>query len=103
MSGFQVAPTEVESTLQEHPDVDEVAVVGRPDERTGQAVVAFVVGPSVDVAALRTWVGDRLASYKRPVDYRIVAELPRTVGGKVRRKELRAWAAAEGTAQPMSS
>lgn len=100
VSGFQVAPTEVESALQAHPDVDEVAVVGRPDERTGQAVVAFVVGRSVDVATLRTWVSDRLASYKRPVDYRVVTELPRTVGGKVRRKELRALAAAD---QPMSS
>ena len=97
VSGFQVAPTEVEAALQAHPDVDEVAVVGRPDERTGQAVVAFVVGHSVNAAALRTWVIDRLATYKRPVEYRVVTELPRTAGGKVRRTELRALAA-----QPIS-
>jgi acyl-CoA synthetase (AMP-forming)/AMP-acid ligase II len=103
VSGFQVAPTEVESALQAHPDVDDVAVVGRPDERTGQAVVAFVVGRSVDGAALHTWVGDRLATYKRPIDYRVLAQLPRTVGGKVRRKELRAWAAGDGAPQPISS
>ena len=94
VSGFQVAPTEVEAALQEHPDVDDVAVVGRSDDRTGQAVVAFVVGsPELSADALREWVADRLAAYKRPREYRFVTSLPRTAGGKVRRTELRVRAA----------
>jgi long-chain acyl-CoA synthetase len=92
VSGFQVAPTEVEMTLLTHPSVADVAVVGRPDPRTGEAVVAFVVarGDTVDTDALDAWLRDRLATYKRPREYRVVTDLPRTTGGKVRRAELRA-------------
>jgi long-chain acyl-CoA synthetase len=94
VSGFQVAPTEVEQALLDHPDVNEVAVVGRSDDRTGEAAVAFVVAESAGLTRdmLYDWVSSRLASYKRPREYYFVDELPRTSGGKVRRVDLRARA-----------
>jgi long-chain acyl-CoA synthetase len=91
VSGFQVAPTEVEMALLEHASVADVAVVGRPDDRTGEAVVAFVVAHEpLDVNELDGWLRDRLATYKRPQEYRVVDEFPRTAGGKIRRAQLRA-------------
>jgi long-chain acyl-CoA synthetase len=68
-------------------------------ERTGEAAVAYVVAQSGDLTAdaLHDWVSTRLASYKRPREYRFVAALPRTVGGKVRRTELRSRPDAAGT------
>jgi long-chain acyl-CoA synthetase len=94
VSGFQVAPTEVEQALLHHPNVEEVAVVGRSDDRTGEAAVAFVVAKPAGLTrdALQDWVSSRLASYKRPREYYFVDELPRTAGGKVRRADLRARA-----------
>ncbi|EHB50296.1 o-succinylbenzoate--CoA ligase [Mycolicibacterium rhodesiae JS60] len=101
VSGFQVAPVEVEQALMEHDAVADVAVVGRSDPRTGEAPVAFVVcgSQSVSATALDDWLAGRLASYKRPRDYRFVDELPRTTGGKIRRAELRA----QLSDQPMRS
>jgi long-chain acyl-CoA synthetase len=94
VSGFQVAPTEVEQTLLDHPDVNEVAVVGRSDTRTGEAAAAFVVAQPTGLTSddLHEWVSSRLASYKRPREYHFVDELPRTAGGKVRRADLQARA-----------
>lgn len=94
VSGFQVAPTEVEQALLDHPDVNEVAVVGRSDDRTGEAAVAFVVPRRAGMThdALHEWLSTRLASYKRPREYYFVDDLPRTAGGKVRRSELKARA-----------
>lgn len=96
VSGFQVSPVEVEQVLRAHPDIDDVAVTARPDDCTGEAAVAFVVRrtPRLTVDTLDTWVSTRLASYKRPREYRFVPDLPRTVGGKVRRSELRSRASA---------
>jgi long-chain acyl-CoA synthetase len=94
VSGFQVAPVEVEAALMEHPDVEDAGVVGRPDDRTGEAVVAFVVvAAGVRPDVLTAWLTDRLASYKRPREIRFVTALPKTSGGKLRRGELRTLAA----------
>ena len=91
VSGFQVAPTEVEQVLLDHPGVDEVAVVGRSDDRSGEAAVAFVVARHTALTrdTLQDWVSARLASYKRPREYHFVKELPRTAAGKIRRGDLR--------------
>jgi long-chain acyl-CoA synthetase len=90
VSGFQVSPFEVEQVLLMHPQVAEAAVAPRPDERTGEAPVAFVVPRSahLTVDALHDWVSTRLAAYKRPREYRFVASLPRTAGGKISRRGL---------------
>ncbi|TAM65139.1 class I adenylate-forming enzyme family protein [Mycobacterium sp.] len=101
VSGFQVSPTEVEQVLLAHPDVDEVAVVAQPDQRTGEATVALVVSraPGLTAEALHHWASTRLASYKRPREYQFVDELPRTAGGKLQRDRLSSQARETPTTQ----
>ena len=93
VSGFNVYPAEVEDVLLAHPDVAEAAVVGEPDPRTGERILAFVVptpGHQPDPAALSAWTARQLARYKCPRHIEIVAELPRSFVGKLLRRELRA-------------
>lgn len=85
--GVNVYPREVELVLAEYPGVEEVAVFGVPDERWGQRLCAAVVG-SAAVDALDGYARERLAPARRPKDYYIVADLPRTSTGKVRRLDL---------------
>jgi O-succinylbenzoic acid--CoA ligase len=89
--GENVYPAEVEARLLRCPLVDEVAIVGLPDERWGQrvsAVVRFRGGP--DVPALLSWARDHLSPWQRPRDVHPWAEpLPRTLSGKLRRAHLR--------------
>ncbi|MBC9732958.1 class I adenylate-forming enzyme family protein [Nocardioides marmotae] len=94
VSGFNVFPVEVEEVLKDVPGVRDAAVIGVPDETTGEAVVAFLVaGPGADPAAVREAAVERcaalLAAYKRPVRLEVVAELPLTVTGKVQKGRLR--------------
>ncbi|MBS9376376.1 class I adenylate-forming enzyme family protein [Rhodococcus sp. B50] len=90
VSGFQVAPTEVEQELLRHPAVDDAAVVGGPDDRHGERVVAYiVVSADVPVDDLRRFLGERLATYKIPRDVVFVEVLPRTASGKLQRARLR--------------
>jgi len=94
-SGYRISPFEVESCLVEHPAVLEAAVVASPDPLRGSVVKAFVVlragqTPGDSLAAeLQQWVKDRQAPYKYPRKVEFVAELPKTVSGKTRRKLLR--------------
>ena len=84
--GVNVYPQEVEAVLCEHPAVAECAVYGRDDEEWGQEVCALIVPVGdVDVAELREWARERLASFKVPRHVDVVAELPRTPTGKVLR------------------
>jgi acyl-CoA synthetase (AMP-forming)/AMP-acid ligase II len=84
--GENVHPAQVEGVLNEHPGIAESAVVGVPDERWGQVVVAYVVraDPALDAAACEAHCHGHpmLASYKRPRAYRFVDELPMTATGK---------------------
>jgi len=92
VSGFNVYPAEVEEALLEHPDIAEVAVVGEPDPRTGEAIVAFVVpepGRRPDAETLLAHCTRSLARYKCPTRVQIVDALPRSFAGKVLRRELR--------------
>ena len=92
VSGFNVYPREVEDALLSHPAVAEVAVVGVPDERTGERVRATIVaapGAEVTPDDLVTHCKDRLARFKLPRDIRVVEALPRLPTGKVSRRELR--------------
>ncbi|MCY4629515.1 MAG: AMP-binding protein [bacterium] len=89
--GENVYPAEVERAVGEHPSVSAVAVVGRPHARWGEVPVAFVVpaaGASVEVEGLDEWCRNQLARYKRPRDWIVVDELPRTALGKVRKHML---------------
>ena len=88
--GENVYPAEVESALLALPGVVEAAVVGLPDERWGQIVAAAVVaGPAFDEAAALAAIRQRLAGYKAPRRLQVVAELPKTVNGKVQRRIVR--------------
>jgi long-chain acyl-CoA synthetase len=97
VSGFNVYPAEVETCLAEHPQVAEVAVVGVPDETTGEAVQAFVVrkDDALTEEELRTWSRTVLTGYKVPRHVRFVDALPKNVLGKVLRRELRGRAPAD--------
>nr|NLI49034.1 AMP-binding protein [Propionibacterium sp.] len=99
--GFNVAPSEVEAELHEHPDIAEVAVVGLPGP-TGDRVVAAVVtrsGKPLETAALRAWAKERLAAYKVPREVVTVPELPKSLLGKVLRKRVADDLAARSAAQ----
>jgi O-succinylbenzoic acid--CoA ligase len=90
--GENVAPTEVEAALAEHPAVAEAAVLGRPDPVWGEAVHARVVlrsGMTATPDGLREHCATRLARFKVPKDIRVVDHLPRTGSGKLLRREVR--------------
>ncbi len=90
--GSNVYPREVEEALLTHPGVAEAAVVGRPDPEWGEAVVAFVVAraPAPSAAELDAHCLAAIARFKRPREYRFVAELPKNHYGKVLKTSLRA-------------
>jgi acyl-coenzyme A synthetase/AMP-(fatty) acid ligase len=90
--GYRVAPEEVERTLSAHPGVQEIAVTEISIREGVSVVTAFVVPQDIDTfdaSELAAFAVENLAEYKRPKDYRIVDQLPRTPSGKVRRKALR--------------
>ncbi|UPM44267.1 long-chain-fatty-acid--CoA ligase [Halocatena salina] len=89
-AGYNVYPREVEELLFEHPAVADAAVVGVPDERRGETVVAFVApGGDVTPEEIKQYCLDTLAEYKHPRTVEFVEELPRTTTGKVQKFELR--------------
>ena len=104
MSGFNVYPKEVEDALLTHPEVEEAAVIGVPDPRTGEAVKAFVVtipGTELTPEAIVEHVAGSLARFKVPSEVELVAELPRHPTGKVLRRALReAGAQVEAEEEP---
>jgi acyl-CoA synthetase (AMP-forming)/AMP-acid ligase II len=85
--GENVYPAEVERVLMSHPDLVEAAVVGRPDPRWGEAVVAVVVSarPELTGEDLQTYCREYMAGYKVPKQVEIVSELPRNAMGKVQK------------------
>ena len=92
VSGFNVYPAEVEEVLSEHDAVADVAVIGVAHPHSGETVKAFVVvepGRSVEEDELIEWSATRLARYKCPTKIDIVDEIPRGLGGKVIRRDLR--------------
>jgi long-chain acyl-CoA synthetase len=90
--GYNVYPREIEEVLFEHPGIAEAAVIGKPDEKLGQEVLAFVVAqPEADVTPedVIAHCRERLAAYKYPREVRIVESLPMGPTGKILKKELR--------------
>ncbi|MBS3939621.1 MAG: acyl--CoA ligase [Actinobacteria bacterium] len=86
VSGFSVFPAEVEAELRDAPGVREVAIVGVPDDRTGERLVAAVVpGPGFDADRFLAWAGEQTAGYRRPRDVVVVDEIPRGNHGKIDR------------------
>jgi long-chain acyl-CoA synthetase len=104
--GFNVYPRDVEDVLVAHPAVAQAGVVGRPDSRLGEEVVAFVsLRPGADATAggLTEYAKAHLAANKYPRQISIVPAVPLTSVGKLDRKKLRQWAADAGadSSQPV--
>jgi fatty-acyl-CoA synthase len=90
--GENISSVEVEGVLLRHPAVQEVAVVGLPHERWGEAPVAFVVlrsGATASAEELREFTRNRMAHFKVPQEFRVIAELPKTATGKIQKFVLR--------------
>ncbi|KAF2412119.1 long-chain fatty acid--CoA ligase [Microbacterium sp. B35-04] len=90
--GFNVAPTEVEIALRQHPRVEDAAVVGLPSEHSGEDVIAAIVltpGEDVDVEVVREFARGILTPYKVPRRIYVVDELPKSLIGKVLRRQVR--------------
>ncbi len=92
--GENIYPSEVENTIGGHPKVRDVAVVGRPDAKWGEAVHAVIVlrdGESATEAEFKQWSADRLAGYKRPKSFSFIAhaDMPRTATGKILHRVLK--------------
>lgn len=94
-SGYNIAAPEVENAINQHPDVLENAVVGRPDEARGSVVCAFIVlredveASDVKRKEIQDFVKQQIAPYKYPRDIRFVSELPRNPSGKLQHYRLR--------------
>jgi long-chain acyl-CoA synthetase len=93
VSGFNVYPNEIEEILVSHPAVKEAAVIGVPNEKTGEAVKAFIVKragqANITADELKQYCQDRLTHYKLPKFYEFVPDLPKSPVGKVLRRVLR--------------
>jgi O-succinylbenzoic acid--CoA ligase len=91
--GVNVSPTEVEAVLSHHPDIRDVCIVGAPDDEWGERVVAYVVpaepGTPPSLADLRAFGREQLSAAKLPRELQVVAEIPRSAGGKPLRRFLR--------------
>jgi long-chain acyl-CoA synthetase len=98
VSGFNVYPNEVEGVVASHPGVLECAVIGVPDEHTGEAVKLFVVkkDPALTADMLREFLKEKLTGYKRPKFIEFRKELPKTNVGKILRRALRDEAKSAG-------
>ncbi len=94
VSGFNVYPNEIEQVVSMHPGVLEVAAIGVPDDKTGEAVKVFVVrkDPSLTEQALFDFCASQLTGYKKPRHIEFRTELPKSNVGKILRRELRAGA-----------
>jgi acetyl-CoA synthetase len=112
VSGHRMGTMEIEAALAAHGRVAEAAVVGRPDETTGEAIVAFVVlkdsapvGEAAQqiAAELRAWVAKQIGPIARPKEMRFGESLPKTRSGKVMRRLLRALASNTPIAQDTST
>lgn len=90
-SGYKVWPTEVESTLYRHPDIDEACVIAAKDPYRGETVKAILVlraGTTPDPKAIRAWAHDHMAAYKVPRLYEFTDSLPKSGSGKVLWRDL---------------
>ncbi|GMG90685.1 acetate--CoA ligase [Cupriavidus metallidurans] len=112
VSGHRMGTMEIESALVSNPMVAEAAVVGRPDDTTGEAICAFVVlkrsrptaEEAVKIAAeLRNWVGKEIGPIAKPKDIRFGDNLPKTRSGKIMRRLLRSLAKGEDITQDTST
>jgi long-chain acyl-CoA synthetase len=97
--GFNVSPSEVENVLRAHPDVVDVAVISLPHEHLGEQVAAVIVpepGVTIDAEQIKAFCGERLTRYKVPRQIALVDTLPKSMLGKVLRRQVRDELLAKG-------
>ena len=93
-SGYRIGPEEIEAVLNSHSAVAESAVVGAPDQSRGQIIKAFIklktgyVGNEIIAREITMFAREKLGLHAYPREIRFVNELPRTIDGKIRRKDL---------------
>jgi acetyl-CoA synthetase len=112
VSGHRLGTMEIESALVANPLVAEAAVVGRPDDTTGEAICAYVVlkgarptgeDAKKTAALLRDWIGKEIGPIAKPKDIRFADNLPKTRSGKIMRRLLRSVAKGEAITQDVST
>jgi long-chain acyl-CoA synthetase len=91
VSGFNVFPNEIEDVIALHPKVLEVAAIGVPDEKSGEAVSVFIVkkDPTLTKEDVIAFCKENLTGYKRPRYIEFMTDLPKSNVGKILRRELR--------------
>ena len=90
VSGFNVYPNEIEDVLTSHPNVMEAAVVGKPDDKTGERVCAYItLSSEVSADDVTEFCKKHLTNYKIPKSITVLEELPKSTVGKILRRELR--------------
>ena len=94
---FEVTPAELEALLLTHPNVADVAVISRPDERSGEVPVAYVVPRGeLDAPLLKAWLAERVVDFKQLADVVVCEAIPKNPSGKILRRVLRAQDATRG-------
>ena len=91
-AGYNIYPREIEEVLYEHPKVRDAAAIGVPDPKKGEAVKVFIVpkqGETLSRQEILDWCREKLAPYKVPKEVELRDSLPKTIVGKVLRRELR--------------
>ena len=92
VSGFNVYPREIEDLLYSHPQIEEAAVIGVPDETRGEVPKAFIVpkeGEEIDKKEVLAFLKPKLAQYKLPREVEIRESLPKNAAGKILKKVLK--------------
>ncbi len=90
--GYNIYPSEIEGYLEEHPAVSEIAIIGIPDEKYGEEIMAFIVrapGQELDEDGLMEFAKSKITPFKAPSQVKFVDGLPKSLVGKVLKKELR--------------
>ena len=92
VGGFNCYPAEIENSLSSMPGIAQAAVIGIPDEKYGEAIMAFITtrdGEPIDSAELIAFCRDHLAGYKVPRQFEFIPEIPRNPSGKSLKRDLR--------------
>jgi 4-coumarate--CoA ligase len=89
--GFQVAPAELEAILVAHPNIQDAAVIGKPDDEAGEVPVAFVIttDPAPNETQIKDYIASTLAHYKQIHKVHFVDDIPKSPSGKILRRLLR--------------
>ena len=90
--GENIAPSEIENFLYQHPDIQQAQVVGIPDEKFGEAIASFIIlkaGRSLTAEDVINFCKGKIASYKIPSVVKFLSEFPTTAAGKIKKYELK--------------